>query len=66
MPVFAIHGWGWMGRALALANPPPHILHPHRHQSTYSSACYDLLEGLLCLDPARRLSAKAALNHEVR
>lgn len=42
--------------------PPPHT---HRHQSTYSSACYDLLEGLLCLDPAQRLSAKAALDHEV-
>lgn len=24
-----------------------------------------MLEGLLCLDPAKRLSAKAALNHEV-
>jgi serine/threonine protein kinase len=45
-------------------HPTPNI-NQHRHQSTYSSACYDLLEGLLCLDPARRLSAKAALSHEV-
>uniref|UniRef100_I2CPA2 Cyclin-dependent kinase 2 homolog n=2 Tax=Nannochloropsis gaditana TaxID=72520 RepID=I2CPA2_NANGC len=34
------------------------------HQSTYSAACYDLLENLLHLDPAQRLSASAALKHE--
>jgi serine/threonine protein kinase len=36
------------------------------YQATYSAACYSLLEGLLSLNPEKRLSAREALDHEVR
>ena len=68
---FRLIGWG--GRNVWNINPPLSwvcvcmyvCMYVCRHQSTYSSACYDLLEGLLEFDPSRRLSATAALKHEV-
>lgn len=41
-------------------------MHYCSYQATYSAACYSLLEGLLSLNPEKRLSAREALDHEVR